>query len=106
MSYGLMGADMQPQGHLQILFGHLDFGLTIQETASMPRWRHTGGKVYLEYGTPPETVQALRAMGHDVKLGNAPLGGYGGAQIVMIDPATGSFLGASDPRKDGAAIGY
>ncbi len=106
LSYGLMGGDMQPQGHVQILLGHIDHGLTIQEIADMPRWRHTGGKVYLEWGTPPETAARLRELGHEVIVGEAPLGGYGGAQIVKVDPETGTYFGASDPRKDGMALGY
>lgn len=106
MSYGLMGGDMQAQGHVQLLLGHFDHGLTIQEAAEAPRWRHTRDTVYVEYGMPLETVTGLRALGHEVVLGNAPLGGYGGAQIVLVDPATGTLFGASDPRKDGAALGY
>lgn len=105
-SYGLMGGGMQPQGHVQLITGHIDAGLNIQETADVPRWRHSGERLHVEWGTPVSTVEALRALGHNVKLGSGPIGGYGGAQIIMIDPATGTYFGASDPRKDGAALGY
>lgn len=105
MSYGLMGGPMQPQGHVQFLLSHLDFGLTIQEAADVPRWRHMDGlKVLLEHGTPRATMDALRKMGHKIE----PAGGgeFGGAQAILVDPKTGTYCGASDPRKDGAALGY
>lgn len=105
MSYGLMGGPMQPQGHVQFLLSHLDFGMTVQEAADVPRWRHLeGNKILLEHGTPRETMDALRKLGHDVQP--APGGEFGGCQAIMVDPATGTYFGASDPRKDGAALGY
>ena len=97
---------MQPQGHVQILLGHIDHGLTTQQTIDMPRWRHSSDKVYLEWGTPQATALRLRTLGHQVVVGDAPLGGYGGAQIVKVDQETGTYFGASDPRKDGMALGY
>ncbi|MBI3735460.1 gamma-glutamyltransferase [Candidatus Sumerlaeota bacterium] len=105
MSYGLMGGPMQPQGHVQFLLSHLDFGLTPQEAADLPRWRHTDGlKVLLEHGASHEAIEGLRAMGHEVH----PAAGddFGGCQAILVDPATGTYFGASDPRKDGAALGY
>lgn len=105
LSYGLMGGPMQPQGHVQFLLGHLDFGLTIQEAIDVPRFNHTFGlEVLLEHGMPRETMDALREMGHEV----VPRGGefFGGAQAILVNPDTGTFFGASDPRKDGAALGY
>lgn len=105
MSYGLMGGDMQPQGHVQFLLGHLDFGLNIQESNDAPRWRHTSGLgVKLEHGTPRETMAALAKLGHKVEPDNG--GAFGGCQAILVDPATGTYIGASDPRKDGAALGY
>lgn len=105
MGYGLMGGSMQPQGHVQFLLAHIDHGLTIQEAADMPRWRHYSGlDVRVERGFPQETVDALESLGHDVNWGN--YSAFGGAQAVMIHPESGAYLAASDPRKDGAAIGY
>ena len=63
-----MGGPFQPQGHVQLLTGLIDFGLTPQEAIDVPRWRHTeGGEVLLEHGTPRATVDALTARGHEVE---------------------------------------
>lgn len=105
MSYGLMGGDMQPQGHVQFLVAHFDQGLNIQAAMDFPRWRHMEGlEVRLEEGTPQETVDALKAMGHDVKPGNYLA--FGSAQAIIRGPNTGVLYGASDSRRDGQAMGY
>jgi gamma-glutamyltranspeptidase/glutathione hydrolase len=105
LSYGLMGAPMQPQGHVQFLLNHLDFEMTIQEAIDTPRFRHTFGlEVSLEHGMPRETMDALRKKGHMIIPSGSEF--FGGSQAILVDPATGTFLGASDPRKDGAALGY
>jgi gamma-glutamyltranspeptidase/glutathione hydrolase len=105
MSYGLMGGDMQPQGHVQFLLSHLDFGLNIQEAASVPRWRHIKDlEVRLESGTPDAVMEGLKALGHEAKPGAFVL--FGGAQAILRDPETGTYFGASDPRKDGMALGF
>jgi gamma-glutamyltranspeptidase/glutathione hydrolase len=105
LAYGLMGGTMQPQGHVQLLLHHLDFGLGIQEAIDVPRWFHAQGKVVLiEHGTPRATIQALRALGHEIHP--AGLRYFGGAQAVEVDPRSGVYLGGSDPRKDGAALAY
>jgi gamma-glutamyltranspeptidase/glutathione hydrolase len=105
MSYGLMGGDMQPQGHVQFLTNHIDFGMGIQEAVDAPRWRHEEGlKVAVEAGIKQETFDALKALGHVVHW--SPFIDFGGSQVVLVDPATGTYFGASDPRKDGAALGY
>lgn len=105
MSYGLMGGSMQPQGHVQFLLSHIDHGFTIQEAAEIPRFRHTGGlTVRLESGTPESVFKGLGKMGHDAKPGSYVQ--MGGAQAIQVHPESGVLLGASDPRKDGVALGY
>ncbi|MBW2061854.1 MAG: gamma-glutamyltransferase [Deltaproteobacteria bacterium] len=105
LSYGLMGGPMQPQGHVQFLMSHLDFGLTIQEAIDVPRFNHLSGlEVRLEHGTPLKTMEELEKMGH--KIIPSPGTFFGGAQAILVDPSTGTFFGGSDPRKDGAALGY
>ncbi len=105
LSYGVMGGTMQPQGHVQFLLSHLDFGLGIQEAIDAPRWRHTASTdLLVEHGTPRSTIEALRALGHTVVPSHGSR--FGGAQAILVDPTTGTYFGASDPRKDGAAIGY
>ena len=105
MSYGLMGGPMQPQGHVQLLLSHLDHKLPIQEAVDTPRWNHTEGtEVLLEHGVTESTKAKLDAMGHSTKYSHG--GSFGGSQVILVDPTTGTFFGASDPRKDGAALGY
>ena len=105
MSYGLMGGPMQPQGHVQLLLSHLDHQLPIQEAVDTPRWNHTAGtEVLLEHGMPEATKAALEKMGHTIRYAHG--GSFGGSQVILVDPETGTFFGASDPRKDGAALGY
>ncbi len=105
LAYGLMGAAMQPQGHAQFLLSHLDHGLTLQEAADVPRWNHLSGlQVLMEHGTPLSTMEALAVLGHTVVPVDWEL--MGGAQAIMLDQGTGCYVGASDPRKDGLALGY
>ncbi len=116
LSFGVMGGDMQPQGHVQVLCDLIDFGMDIQEAGDAPRWRHfgsseptgqpaqEGGTVVLESGFGPDVRRALEARGHRVVEGG--LGSYGGYQAIRIDLERGVLLGGSDPRKDGAAMGY
>lgn len=114
-SFGVMGGDMQPQGHVQVLCNLIDFGMDVQEAGDAARFRHSGssdptgakaegsGVVYLESGIGPDVRRALEEKGH--KIGQTR-GGYGGYQGIRIDAARGVLMGGSDPRKDGSAIGY
>jgi len=104
LSYGLMGGPMQPQGHVQFLTSHLDFGLTIQEAIDTPRWRHTRSGLLLEHGSQRTVMDGLEALGHRVSPAHGDQ--FGGAQAIRVDPETGTYEGASDSRKDGAALGY
>jgi gamma-glutamyltranspeptidase / glutathione hydrolase len=115
LAFGVMGADMQPQGHAQVLVNLLDLGLDLQEAGDAPRFRHTGsseptgaamragGELYLEPGVPAAIRSELARRGHRVEVA---LGVFGGYQAVARDPATGMYAGASESRKDGCAIGY
>jgi gamma-glutamyltranspeptidase/glutathione hydrolase len=115
-SFGVMGGGMQPQGHVQILVNLIDFGMNLQEAGDAPRARHDGsseptgeqmsdgGTLVLENGFAPETVRALQARGHQVKVGND--GDFGGYQAIRRDTENGVYFGASESRKDGAAQGY
>lgn len=117
ISFGLMGGGMQPQGHVQILVNIIDYGMSLQEAGDAARFLHDGGAspthqsfdplgvLYLEPGVPVATVQKLKAMGHNVKIDDrgAMFGGY---QAIMVDPNSGAYIGATEMRKDGVAIGY
>jgi gamma-glutamyltranspeptidase/glutathione hydrolase len=114
-SFGVMGGDMQPQGHVQILCNIIDFGLNLQEAGDAPRFRHAGssepdgsrmsdgGVVYLESGIAPEVVRDLLNRGHKVSRSAGEFGGYQG---IWLDLERRVLVGASESRKDGCAIGY
>ena len=102
-SFGVMGGDMQPQGHVQVLVNLIDFGMNVQEAGEAPRFRHTGNGLALESAITPAARFYLNERGH--RLINS-IGVFGGYQGILIDPKTGVLMGGSDPRKDGLAIGY
>ena len=104
MSLGVMGAHMQPQGHVQMMVRIFDYGQNPQAACDAPRWHVApDGSVQLEPGVPPEVIAALRKRGHRAATG-APASLFGGAQ--MIFRLQDGYVSASDPRKDGQAIGY
>ncbi len=115
MSFGLMGGDMQPQGHVQIVVNMIDFGMNVQEAGDAARFRHAGsstatgvpgegvGVVELESGYGPAIREDMARRGHVTEDGN---GGFGGYQAIWRDPETGVYHGASEMRKDGMAAGY
>ncbi|MDP6582636.1 MAG: gamma-glutamyltransferase [Vicinamibacterales bacterium] len=103
LSFGVMGGDMQPQGHTQVLSNIIDFGMNLQEAGDAARVRH-GGSVQVEPGVTEAVIAELERMGHRVR--RAAGGGMGGYQAIMIHPETGMLHAGTDPRKDGAAIGY
>jgi len=114
-SFGVMGGDQQPQGHVQVLCNLLDFGMNVQEAGDAARFSHSGsqdptggemtegGQVALESGIGAEVRRALAAKGHNIVR---QTGGFGGYQGILIDPETGVLHGATEARKDGCAVGY
>jgi len=115
ISFGVMGGDMQPQGHVQIAVNIIDFKMNLQEAGDAPRMHHVGsseptgeqmtngGTLLLENGFRWEVIQKLLSMGHKVQW---DLGGYGGYQAIMWDDKNRVWFGASESRKDGQAAGY
>ena len=103
LSFGVMGGNMQPQGHTQVLVNIIDFGMNLQEAGDAARVRH-GGSVQVEPGVTDAVIADLERMGHEVRRVGG--GGMGGYQAIMIHPETGMLHAGTDPRKDGAAIGY
>jgi gamma-glutamyltranspeptidase/glutathione hydrolase len=115
ISFGVMGGDMQPQGHVQIVVNLIDFKMNLQEAGDAPRIHHIGsseptgqqmtdgGILLLENGFRWEVIQRLISMGHTVQW---DLGGYGGYQAIMWDAKNKVWFGASESRKDGQAAGY
>ncbi len=115
ISFGVMGGDMQPQGHAQVIINLIDFKMNLQEAGDAPRIYHSGsseptgeqmtngGVINLESGFRTEVIQKLLSMGHRIQWN---LGGYGGYQAIMWDDRNKVWYGASESRKDGQAAGY
>ncbi len=103
LTFGVMGGDMQAQGHAQVLINMIDFGMDVQQAGEQARFRDFESGLALESAIGADVRKALQAKGH--KLTMAP-GMFGGYQAIMIDPKTGALFGGSDPRKDGCAIGW
>jgi gamma-glutamyltranspeptidase/glutathione hydrolase len=106
MSFGVMGAAMQTQGHLQFLSRLADFGQDPQSICDAPRFMLSpaDGVVSLESHMPANVADALAARGH--RIARLPTGHltFGSAQIIQR--AAGVYCGVSDPRRDGVAIGF
>jgi len=103
MSFGVMGGAYQPNGHVRVLSNMLDYGMELQSALDAPRCFADLGKLKVERGYAPEVHAGLAEMGHDVIVPNTPIGG---AQAIWMDTENGVLIGASDPRKDGCALGY
>ncbi len=115
LSFGVMGGDMQPQGHVQVLCNLIDFGMGVQEAGDAARFHHQGsseptgsrmtrgGRVALESGISMEAKRGLRQRGHIVSFDS---GGFGGYQAIRYDAKRDVYIGASESRKDGHAAGY
>ena len=103
MSFGLMGGGVQAQGHVQFLLDYFVFGMDLQAAIDAPRFRHYNGlRVALETPITDAVRDSLEAMGH-VLIDQPPIA-FGGAQAIVRLPR--GYAAASDPRKDGMAVGY
>jgi len=103
MSFGLMGGSMQPQGHAQMMIRIFEYQQNPQAAIDAPRWRiMQGQQVNLEPDFNRETKIRLDEMGHHIYNGH--YFEFGGAQIIY--KLENGYLAASDPRKDGQAVGY
>lgn len=115
-AFGVIGADMQPQGQVQVLSRILDFGHDAQQAGAAPRFRHVGGAMpngerqenvlWYESGLPAQVTAGLLARGHQLRAITPAQGNFtGGYQGILCDAGRGEFEGGSDPRFDGAALG-
>jgi gamma-glutamyltranspeptidase/glutathione hydrolase len=105
LAFGVMGGQYQAVGHARMVTNLRDFGMELQQALDAPR-AYAGpgsGGLALERGHVPEVVAELAARGHAAHICEAP---HGGAQAIRIDHERGVLIGASDPRKDGCAIGW
>jgi gamma-glutamyltranspeptidase/glutathione hydrolase len=114
LAFGVMGGDMQPQGHVQIVVNLVDYGLDVQAAGDAARYRHYGsaeptgdepdgvGHVVLENGIPAAVREELARRGHRIVPADGSLGGY---QAILRNDA-GLYEAASEMRKDGLALAY
>ena len=102
MPFGVMGGQYQATGHVRILSNIYDFGMDIQAALDAPRSFFENGQLRIERGYEESTVQKLSSLGHNI---DQKIGPIGGSQAIRIHK-NGVLEGASDPRKDGSAIGY
>ena len=115
LAFSVMGGDMQAQGHVQVLVNLIDFDMNVQQAGDAARWRHYGGSeptgepsqgvgtVEMEPGFLPLVKEELERRGYNVVAGTGAFGGY---EAIQFDEKSRVYWGASEMRKDGAAIGY
>lgn len=103
MPFGVMGGQYQPLGHARLLSNLVDFGMDLQSAVDAPRSFADEAVLKVERGYSEQTRSELAELGHNIQI---PPGPIGGAQAIWIDHSNGVLIGASDPRKDGCALGY
>src|SRR5574343_1393538 len=109
MAFGVMGANMQPQGHVQTLLRMLAWQQDPQAACDAPRWRFNQGlSINTEAHMPDTTRAALAALGHQIEPISDSYQDFGAGQFIwrLGDPAVDGYIGASDPRRDGAVAGW
>ncbi len=98
--FGVMGAFMQPQGHVQVVMNALDFHLNPQAALDAPRWQWISGKrIELEQGTSESVIEGLKRAGHEVAVVADPTG-FGRGQIIWRTKE-GALMGGTEARTDG-----
>ncbi|MEC4803199.1 MAG: gamma-glutamyltransferase family protein [Jaaginema sp. PMC 1079.18] len=102
--FGVMGGQMQPQGHVQMAVNLADYGMNPQAALDAPRWRFLrGDRVLVEPMISPEIRAALSQRGHNIGL-TGEIGQFGRGQMILRQDDV--FIAGSDPRSDGLAIAY
>jgi gamma-glutamyltranspeptidase / glutathione hydrolase len=109
MSFGVMGGNMQPQGHVQTLLRMLHAAQQPQAACDAPRWKVMRGlDIEVENALPAGVVEELTARGHRITRANDSYMDFGSGQFIwrLGDPAVDGYVAASDSRRDGLAAGY
>ncbi len=105
MSFGVMGGNMQPQGHLQTLVRMLAYGQQPQAACDAPRWKVKSGlSVDVEHTMPQDVCEELAARGHRVEIITDSYMDFGAGQFIW--KTADGYIAASDPRRDGQAVGF
>ena len=103
--FGVMGAYMQPQGHVQVIMNTVDWLLNPQSALDAPRWQWIAGKeIWLESSVAPEIVEDLRRRGHEVRVLEDDTT-FGRGEIIWRD-SNGVLAGATEPRADGVVAAW
>ena len=104
LTFGVMGGQMQPQGHLQLVCNLVDFNMDVQSALDAPRFRVMDGlATTVEDGVPMNVQAELGQKGHQLAPPNTF---FGGGQAIFIHPEYNTLIAGSDPRRDGCAVGY
>ena len=103
VAFGVMGGAYQPNGHVRVMTNVVDYGMDLQSAIDAPRSFADAEGLTAERGYPDAVRAELAARGHRVAVPETPIGG---AQAIRIHHDAGVLEGASDPRKDGCALGY
>jgi gamma-glutamyltranspeptidase/glutathione hydrolase len=109
MAFGVMGGNMQPQGHIQFAIRFIDEHLNPQACSDAPRWRIDDfGKLTVEAAMPADIVEGLKTMGHEVMVMPTNSLDFGSAQAIakINDDADSAYIAGSDHRRDGLAAGF
>jgi gamma-glutamyltranspeptidase/glutathione hydrolase len=109
MSFGVMGGDMQPQGHLQTVIRMLSYRQQPQAACDAPRWKvNRDFSLDVEANMNADTVQGLSDLGHILKKIDDPYMDFGAGQFIwrLSDNIEDGYIAASDPRRDGQAAVY
>ncbi|MBK1713297.1 gamma-glutamyltransferase family protein [Rubrivivax gelatinosus] len=109
MSFGVMGANMQPQGHLQTYLRMVEWNQNPQAACDAPRWRFNAGlEINVEAAMDARLVQGLAALGHRIEVIQDSYQDFGAGQFIwrLGEPAVEGYAAASDPRRDGQAAGF
>lgn len=109
MAFGVMGGNMQPQGHIQFVMRFVDEYLNPQACSDAPRWRIDDlGKLTVEASMPTAVVEGLKAMGHEVTVMPANSLDFGSAQAIALlgEETKDAYIAGSDHRRDGLAAGF
>ncbi len=104
LCFGVMGGAYQPCGHAHVLSNIIDYDFDVQAAIDFPRWffDESSHQIEVEQGVPLSTIEGLESKGHQVNICEDPIGG---GQAIMFDRENNCLIGASDPRKDGCALG-
>ncbi len=104
VAFGVMGGQMQTQGHLQLVCNLVEFNMDIQTALEAPRFRVLDdSRIMLEAGMPMSVQAALAQRGQHIVPGGSF---FGGGQAIFVHPQCNTLIAGSDPRRDGCAVGY